>query len=340
MAESFKLDLQRRPRRLRRSQALRELSCETRLEVVQLIQPLFVIDGDGKAEPVVSMPGVSRLTIPLLVKECRSLLQLGITAVALFPKLEDSLKRADAREALNPGSLIFRAIRAIKEALPEMMVIADLALDPYTTHGHDGLIETASGEIINDATVEILAEMAVLSAHAGADMVAPSDMMDGRVGAIRAALDANAHENTAIMAYSAKFASAFYGPFRDAVGSQTKTDDPPLNKGSYQLNPANRREALTEAELDEGEGADILMVKPAGPYLDVIREVRQATELPLAAYQVSGEYAQIMAAAEKGWLDLKACRDESLIAIRRAGADIILTYFAKAYAEDQAKSQA
>ena len=308
--------------------------------MVQLIQPLFVIDGDGKAEPIASMPGVSRLTIPLLVKECRSLLQLGITAVALFPKLEDSLKRADAREALNPGSLIFRAIRAIKEALPEMMVIADLALDPYTTHGHDGLIETASGEIINDATVEILAEMAVLSAYAGADMVAPSDMMDGRVGAIRAALDANAHENTAIMAYSAKFASAFYGPFRDAVGSQTKTDDPPLNKGSYQLNPANRREALTEAELDEGEGADILMVKPAGPYLDVIREVRQATELPLAAYQVSGEYAQIMAAAEKGWLDLKACRDESLIAIRRAGADIILTYFAKAYAEDQAKSQA
>lgn len=339
MDSGFKLDLQRRPRRLRRSSALRELSCETRLEASQLIQPLFVIDSDGEAEPIASMPGIFRLPLPLLIEECRSLLQLGISAVALFPKLEDALKRDDGREALNPGSLIFRATRALKQELPEMIVIADLALDPYTTHGHDGLVQSTTGEIANDATVEILAEMAVLAAHAGADMVAPSDMMDGRVAAIRAALDANDYEHTAIMAYSAKFASAFYGPFRDAVGSKTGAGDSPLDKQTYQLNPANRREALTEAELDEGEGADILMVKPAGPYLDVIREVREATDLPLAAYQVSGEYAQIMAAAEKGWLDLKACRDESLLAIRRAGADIILSYFAKAYAEDQAALQ-
>lgn len=334
MSKSFKLELQRRPRRLRQSVAFRELARETRIEAARLIQPLFVIEGEGEAEAITSMPGMHRLTIPLLVEECRSLKALGISAVALFPKLEDALKREDGREALNPGNLILRAIRAVKSELPEMMVIADLALDPYTTHGHDGLQEPAGGAIANDATVEILAEMAVLAAHAGADMVAPSDMMDGRVGAIRAALDVNDHEHTAIMAYSAKFASAFYGPFRDAVGSATAEGAAPLDKGSYQLNPANRREALTEVELDESEGADILMVKPAGPYLDVISAVRKATELPLAAYQVSGEYAQIMAAAEKGWLDLKACRDESLLAIRRAGADIILTYFAKAFAQD------
>lgn len=336
MSHRFKLDLQRRPRRLRRSPALRELSCETRLEVARLIQPLFVQAGEGEPEPITSMPGMFRLTIPQLIEECRTLWSLGVSAVALFPKIEVALKRDDGREALNPSNLNLLAIRALKAELPEMTVIADLALDPYTTHGHDGLVEAGSGEIANDATVEMLAEMAVLAAHAGADMVAPSDMMDGRVGAIRAALDANDYENTAIMAYSAKFASAYYGPFRDAVGSKNVASDIPLDKGSYQLNPANRREALTEAELDESEGADVLMVKPAGPYLDVIREVRAATDLPLAAYQVSGEYAQIMAAAEKGWLDLKACRNESLLAIRRAGADVILSYFAKSYAEDLA----
>jgi porphobilinogen synthase len=282
------------------------------------------------------MPGISRLTIPLLIAECRELATLGIPAVALFPKLDDSLKTDDGREALNPGTLVLRAIRAIKAELPQMAVITDLALDPYTVHGHDGLFDVQAGDLVNDATVEILAEMAVLAAEAGADFVAPSDMMDGRVGAIRAALDDNRFEKTNIMAYSAKFASAFYGPFRDAVGSASSAGTHHLDKRTYQLNPGNRREALIEVALDEEEGADVLMVKPAGPYLDIIREVRESTELPLAAYQVSGEYAQLQAAAERGWLDLERCRDESLLAIRRAGADMILTYFARAYAKSVA----
>jgi porphobilinogen synthase len=332
-SSDFRLDLTRRPRRLRRTSALRALANETDLHPHNLIQPIFVVDGEGAAEPIESMPGISRLTIPLLIEECRELLALGIPAVALFPKLDDSLKSDDGREALNPGTLILRAIRAVKAAVPEMAIITDLALDPYTVHGHDGLFDVQAGDLINDATVEILAEMAVLAAEAGVDFVAPSDMMDGRVGAIRVALDENGYEKTSIMAYSAKFASAFYGPFRDAVGSASSAGTHHLDKRSYQLNPGNRREALIEVALDEEEGADVLMVKPAGPYLDIIREVREETELPLAAYQVSGEYAQIQAAAEKGWLDLERCRDESLLAIRRAGADMILTYFAKAYAE-------
>jgi len=318
---------------MRRTAALRALANETELQVHHLIQPIFVIDGDGAAEPIESMPGISRLTIPRLIAECRELVALGIPAVALFPKLDDSLKTDDGREALNPGTLVLRAIRAIKAELPQMAVITDLALDPYTQHGHDGLFDVQAGDLLNDATVEILAEMAVLAAEAGADFVAPSDMMDGRVGAIRAALDDNSFEKTNIMAYSAKFASAFYGPFRDAVGSASSAGTLHLDKRTYQLNPGNRREALIEVALDEEEGADVLMVKPAGPYLDIIREVRESTELPLAAYQVSGEYAQLQAAAERGWLDLERCRDESLLAIRRAGADMILTYFARAYAE-------
>jgi porphobilinogen synthase len=322
---------------MRRTSALRALANETDLHPRHLIQPIFVIDGEGEPEPIESMPGISRLTIPLLVEECRQLLALGIPAVALFPKLDDSLKTDDGREALNPGTLVLRAIRAIKAAVPEIAVITDLALDPYTVHGHDGLFDVQAGDLINDATVEILAEMAVLAAEAGVDFVAPSDMMDGRVGAIRAALDDNGFEKTSIMAYSAKFASAFYGPFRDAVGSAGSAGTHHLDKRTYQLNPGNRREALIEVALDEEEGADVLMVKPAGPYLDIIREVREETELPLAAYQVSGEYAQLQAAAEKGWLDLERCRDESLLAIRRAGADMILTYFARAYAEKVAK---
>jgi porphobilinogen synthase len=330
----FRLELTRRPRRMRRTAALRALANETEVRPHNLIQPVFVIDGEGAAEPIESMPGIDRLPIPLLVEECKALLGLGISAVALFPKLEAALKTDDGREALNPSTLVLRAIRAIKQAVPEMAVVTDLALDPYTVHGHDGLLDLSTGDLANDATVEILAEMAVLAAEAGVDVVAPSDMMDGRVGAIRAALDGNGYEQTAIMAYSAKFASAYYGPFRDAVGSASSAGTSNLDKRTYQLNPANRREALIEIALDEEEGADILMVKPAGPYLDIIREVREETELPLAAYQVSGEYAQIMAAAEKGWLDLKRCRDESLLAIRRAGADMILTYFAKAYAQD------
>lgn len=321
---------------MRRTAALRALANETELQVHHLIQPIFVIDGDGAAEPIESMPGISRLTIPLLIAECRELFTLGIPAVALFPKLDDSLKTDDGREALNPGTLVLRAIRAIKAELPQMAVITDLALDPYTVHGHDGLFDVQAGDLVNDATVEILAEMAVLAAEAGADFVAPSDMMDGRVGAIRAALDDNRFERTNIMAYSAKFASAFYGPFRDAVGSASSAGTHHLDKRTYQLNPGNRREALIEVALDEAEGADVLMVKPAGPYLDIIREVRESTELPVAAYQVSGEYAQLQAAAERGWLNLERCRDESLLAIRRAGADMILTYFARAYAESVA----
>ena len=333
MTNEFKLDLTRRPRRMRRTASLRALASETEVLPQHLIQPVFVIEGEGAPETIDSMSGISRLSIKDTVAECRELHGLGVSGVALFPKLDESLKSDDAREALNPNTLVLRAIRAVKAAVPELTVITDLALDPYTEHGHDGLWDAVAQDLANDATVEVLTEMAVLAAEAGVDMVAPSDMMDGRVGAIRSALDDNDFEKTAIMAYSAKFASALYGPFRDAVGSASSAGSHNLNKRSYQLNPANRREALVEIALDEEEGADVLMVKPAGPYLDIIREVREETELPLAAYQVSGEYAQIMAAAEKGWLDLERCRNESLLAIRRAGADMILTYFAKAFVQ-------
>ena len=333
MTNEFKLDLTRRPRRMRRTASLRALASETEVLPQHLIQPVFVIEGEEAPEAIDSMPGISRLSIKDTVAECRELHGLGVSGVALFPKLDESLKSDDAREALNPNTLVLSAIRAVKAAVPELTVITDLALDPYTEHGHDGLWDAAAQDLANDATVEVLTEMAVLAAEAGVDMVAPSDMMDGRVGAIRSALDDNDFEKTAIMAYSAKFASALYGPFRDAVGSASSAGSHNLNKRSYQLNPANRREALVEIALDEEEGADVLMVKPAGPYLDIIREVREETELPLAAYQVSGEYAQIMAAAEKGWLDLERCRNESLLAIRRAGADMILTYFAKAFVQ-------
>ena len=333
MTNKFKLDLTRRPRRMRRTASLRALASETEVLPQHLIQPIFVIEGEGAPEAIDSMPGIARLSIKATVAECRELHALGISGVALFPKLDESLKSDDGREALNPNTLVLRTIRAIKASVPELTVITDLALDPYTEHGHDGLWDASAQDLANDATVELLAEMAVLAAEAGVDMVAPSDMMDGRVGAIRSALDDNDFEKTAIMAYSAKFASAYYGPFRDAVGSARSAGTHNLNKRSYQLNPANRREALVEIALDEEEGADVLMVKPAWPYLDIIREVREETELPLAAYQVSGEYAQIMAAAEQGWLDRSRCRDESLLAIRRAGADMILTYFAKAFAQ-------
>ena len=333
MTNEFKLDLTRRPRRMRRTASLRALASETEVLPQHLIQPVFVIEGEGAPEAIDSMPGISRLSIKDTVAECRELHGLGVSGVALFPKLDESLKSDDGREALNPNTLVLRAIRAVKAAVPELTVITDLALDPYTEHGHDGLWDAAAQDLANDATVEVLTEMAILAAEAGVDMVAPSDMMDGRVGAIRAALDDNDFEKTAIMAYSAKFASALYGPFRDAVGSASSAGSHNLNKRSYQLNPANRREALVEIALDEEEGADVLMVKPAGLYLDIIREVREETELPLAAYQVSGEYAQIMAAAERGWLDLESCRNESLLAIRRAGADMILTYFAKAFVQ-------
>ena len=321
-----------RPRRLRKNPAVRALVNETTITSSDLIQPLFVIDGSGPAEDISSMPGQQRLNIDDLCREGELLQKLGIRAVALFPSLEGSLKSADGAEALNPETLILRAVRALKKAVPELQILTDIALDPYTTHGHDGVLTEDGSDVDNDRTVGILAEMAVLNAQAGADFVAPSDMMDGRVEAIRVALDTAGLTQCGIVAYSAKFNSAYYGPFRDAVGSSTAAGTTLLSKASYQLDPANARQAERELFLDEAEGADMLMVKPAGPYLDIIRMAREGTSLPVAAYQVSGEYAQIHAAANAGWLDLKRCRDESLLAIKRAGADLILTYFAKSWA--------
>ena len=329
MAKTPKLNLTHRPRRLRRQPSRRALVAETVLRVEDLIAPLFVVDGRGRPEPVASMPGISRLTITDLVKECRELHQLGVPAVALFPKLDARLKDANGTEALNKKTLILRAVRAVKAAVPELTVITDVALDPYTSHGHDGVLTPAGDDVDNDRTVAILCMMAVRQAEAGVDFVAPSDMMDGRIGAIRQALDAAGHTGTGILAYSAKYNSAYYGPFREAVGSAQATGTKLLSKATYQMSPANRREAIREVQLDVAEGADIVMVKPAGLYLDIIREVRNATRTPVAAYQISGEYAQIHAAARLGWLDLVRCRDESLLAIKRAGADMILTYFAK-----------
>lgn len=302
---------------------------ETVLRPADFIAPLFVIEGKGKPEAIPSMPGVSRFNVTDLVKECRALVKFGVPAVALFPKLDAQLKDDEGTAALREDALVLRAVRAIKQAVPELTVMTDIALDPYTSHGHDGVLNAARDDVENDRTVQILARMAVLHARAGVDLVAPSDMMDGRVAAIRKALDGAGFTGTGIMAYSAKFASAYYGPFRDAVGSAQAAGTRLLSKATYQLNPANRREALVEATLDAAEGADIVMVKPAGPYLDIIRDVRYATRKPIAAYQVSGEYAQIHAAAKLGWLDLGKCRHESLLAIKRAGAKMILTYFAK-----------
>jgi porphobilinogen synthase len=329
MPENFKLDLTQRPRRLRRTASLRALVEGTVLRPQNFIAPLFVVDGKGRPEPIASMPGVFRRSIADLVKECRALAKLGVPAVALFPKLDARLKDTEGSAALREDALVLRAVKAVKKAVPGLTVMTDIALDPYTTHGHDGVLTADGSDVDNDRTVEILVKMAVLHARAGVDFVAPSDMMDGRVGAIRRALDAAGCTQTGIMAYSAKFASAYYGPFREAVGSAKAAGTPALDKRTYQLNPANRRESFTEIALDAAEGADIVMIKPAGPYLDIIRDVRQRTNKPVAAYQVSGEYAQIHAAAQRGWLDLEACRNESLLAIKRAGADMILTYFAK-----------
>jgi porphobilinogen synthase len=337
MAKNTRLELTHRPRRLRRHSSRRALVTETVVRAADLIAPLFVVEGKGAPEPIASMPGVSRFNIADLVTECAELFKLGVPAVALFPKLDASLKNAEGTEALNKKTLVLRAVRAVKIAVPELTVITDVALDPYTSHGHDGVLTAAADDVDNDRTVAILCDMAVLQAEAGVDFVAPSDMMDGRVGAIRTALDAAGHTDVGILAYSAKFNSAYYGPFRDAVGSAKAAGTNLLSKATYQMNPANRREALIEVALDEQEGADILMVKPAGAYLDIIREVRNATKKPVAAYQVSGEYAQIHAAAQLGWLDLVRCRDESLLAIKRAGADMILTYFAKDVAKALAK---
>ncbi len=332
MADSFQLELTHRPRRLRRTASRRVLVEETILRPADFIAPLFVVEGRAAPDPIKSMPGVFRLNLTDLVKECRALAKLGVPAVALFPKLDPKLKDEEGSQALNEDALVLRAVRAVKKAVPELTILTDVALDPYTSHGHDGVLTAAGDDVANDRTVGLLARMAVLQAKAGVDLVAPSDMMDGRVGAIRRALDAAGYTDTGIMAYSAKFNSAYYGPFRDAVGSAQAAGTRLLSKATYQLNPANRREAISEVLLDEAEGADIVMVKPAGLYLDIIRDIREVTRKPLAAYQISGEYAQIHAAAQLGWLDLARCRHESLLAIKRAGADMILTYFAKAMA--------
>lgn len=333
MLDDFKQELLRRPRRLRRTAAIRAMVQETHLSAADFIAPLFIVEGNAPPEPVESMPGVSRLSISDLGKECGALANLGVRAVALFPRLDPSLKDETGKAALDENALVLRAIRAVKKEVPEMMIMTDIALDPYTSHGHDGVLTADGRDIDNDRTVGILTEMAKLHAAAGVDFVAPSDMMDGRIGVIRQMLEENRFIGTGIIAYTAKYASAYYGPFRDAVGSASAAGTNLLDKGTYQMNPANRREALMEAMLDEEEGADMLMVKPAGPYLDIIREMRDNTTLPVAAYQVSGEYAQIQAAVRLGWLDLEKTRYESLIAIKRAGADLILTYFARSMAE-------
>jgi len=314
---------------MRRTPSLRAMVEETVLRPADFIAPLFVVEGKSAPEEIKSMPGVFRFNVSDLVRECRALHKLGVPAVALFPKLDPKLKNEEGLGALDEDGLVLRSVRAVKKAVPELTIMTDVALDPYTSHGHDGVLNAAGDDVENDRTVGILTRMAVLQARAGVDLVAPSDMMDGRVGAIRRALDAAGFTGTGIMAYSVKYNSAYYGPFRDAVGSAQAAGTRLLSKATYQMNPANRREAVTEALLDEAEGADILMVKPAGMYLDIIRDVREATRKPVAAYQISGEYAQIHAAARLGWLDLARCRHESLLAIKRAGADMILTYFAK-----------
>jgi porphobilinogen synthase len=322
----------RRPRRLRRSPILRSLVRETFLPPQRLILPLFIIDGEKRSEAIEAMPGRSRLSIDLTIKECEQALKLGVGSFALFPAMDPSTKTPDAASGLDENNLLCQAVRAMKKALPEAVLITDIALDPYSSLGHDGLV-SEEGVVLNDETVDALAQMAVLHAECGADIVAPSDMMDGRVGAIRAALDASDHSDIAILAYSAKYASAFYGPFREALDSApVEQANVPRDKKTYQMDPANSREAVIEALLDAEEAADMLMVKPALPYLDIIAHLRAVSDLPIAAYHVSGEYAMIKAAAERGWLNERECMTESLLGIARAGADIILTYAALDYA--------
>ncbi|MCC7075584.1 MAG: porphobilinogen synthase [Acidimicrobiia bacterium] len=315
-----------RLRRNRTHDFSRRLVRETRLGIDDLIQPLFVLAGDGRREPVESMPGIERLSIDLLVKEVDELAGLGIPAVALFPVTPPERKSQFGEEAYNSAGLVQQAARAIKDAVPEVGVIADVALDPFTTHGQDGVVDDA-GYVLNDATVETLVRQAISQVEAGVDIVAPSDMMDGRIGAIRDALEAAGHVNTQILAYSAKYASAYYGPFRDAVGSASALGT--ADKRTYQMDPANRLEAMREVGLDIEEGADIVMVKPGLAYLDVVADVKDTFGVPTFVYQVSGEYAMHVAAGERGWLDTDAVMLESLIAMRRAGADAVLTYFAK-----------
>jgi porphobilinogen synthase len=317
-------------RRMRRDEFSRRLMRETTLTPADFIYPVFVMEGTKQRVAVPSMPGVERLTVDELVREAETVAKLGVPAIALFPVTAPDAKSLDGREAWNPDGLAQRAVRALKQALPELGVITDVALDPFTTHGQDGIIDP-SGYVVNDVTVEALVRQAVSHAEAGADVVAPSDMMDGRIGAIRDALEAGGHLHTRILAYSAKYASSFYGPFRDAVGSAGNLGKG--NKYNYQMDPANSDEALREVQLDLDEGADMVMIKPGLPYLDIVRRVKDRFGVPTFVYQVSGEYAMLMAAANNGWLDERAVVLESLVSIKRAGADGILTYFARRAAE-------
>ncbi|MEX0288580.1 MAG: porphobilinogen synthase [Flavobacteriaceae bacterium] len=318
----------RRNRRLRQSEAIRRLVRETNITPDDFLVPLFVVEGKGIKEGIPSMPGQFRLSLDHLEKEVSELWKMGLCAVLLFVKVPENLKDNKGAEALNEHGLMQRAIKVVKDTCPEMLVMTDVALDPYSSYGHDGIV--MGGEILNDETVELLAEMSVSHAKAGADFVAPSDMMDGRVGVIREALEDEELTNTGIMSYSAKYASAFYGPFRDALDSApVDKEDVPKDKKTYQMDPANRFEAIKAIEMDIDEGADIVMVKPGLAYLDIVREIRNEIDVPLAVYQVSGEYAMLKAAAEKGWLDHDAVMMEQLLAIKRAGANIIASYFAK-----------
>ena len=316
-----------RMRRNRSEEFSRRLNSETQLNVNDLILPVFVIEGNNVSQAVESMPGVNRLSIDLLVKQAERVFKLGIPAVALFPVVADNKKSLLAEEAYNPDGLAQRAVKAIKAAVPKLGVITDVALDPFTTHGQDGIIDANTQYVLNDVSVEVMVKQAVSHAQAGADIVAPSDMMDGRIGAIREALEDEGFPNTQIMAYSAKYASSFYGPFRDAVGSASNLASG--DKKTYQMNPANSDEAIHECALDLDEGADMIMVKPGMPYLDVVRRVKDELKAPTFAYQVSGEYAMIKAASEKGWLDHDQAVLETTMAFKRAGADLIASYFAK-----------
>ncbi|MCC2548860.1 porphobilinogen synthase [Hymenobacter sp. BT175] len=314
-----------RPRRNRKSEVIRDMVQETRLTTHDFIYPLFLIEGQNQNVPVLSMPGISRFSADLLIDEIGRCVELGVKAFAPFPSINDNLKDRLARESANPEGLYLKTVSDIKRQFPDVVLMTDVAMDPYSSDGHDGVVDAESGEILNDASLEVLGQMALAQARAGADIIGPSDMMDGRVAWIRDVLDQNAFSHVSIMSYTAKYASAFYGPFRDALDSAPKKGD----KKSYQMNPANRREALRELALDEQEGADMVMVKPALSYLDVIHEVKNHTNLPVTAYNVSGEYAMVKAAAQNGWLDGEKTMMEVLTSIKRAGADAILTYFAK-----------
>jgi porphobilinogen synthase len=325
----MKKKMLQRPRRNRKSEVIRQMVQETHISAANLIFPLFIVDGNNQKTEVTSMPGIFRYSVDNLLREVETCMKLGLKSFDLFPNIEEPLKDKYATEATREGSLYLRAINEVKKNFPEACVVTDVAMDPYSSDGHDGIVE--NGEILNDETLEVLGKMALAHAQAGADIIAPSDMMDGRVGYIRSVLDEGGFTNVSIMSYTAKYASAFYGPFRDALNSAPKFGD----KKTYQMNPANQREALIEADLDEAEGADFLMVKPALAYLDVIKLLKDNTELPVAAYNVSGEYAMIKAAAQKGWINEQRATTEVLTSIRRAGATAILTYHAKEVLENK-----